>query len=120
MFDQSAQPYIHVTPPVRVRQQLRGKRVTDLPGGKLLWLAVVKLVVLATPLVLGVNLWLSSASTNLAVTAEELHAIQQAVRDENITLRAEKARLSAPERIGEKVGSRLALYFPDKKQVHRM
>lgn len=102
-----------------VRQQLFQKAL-DLVGPKVVWIAIGKVLLLFVPLMFLVNFWLSSsAERNVAaiLAAEEGYYLHM---DENIKLRAERARLYSPEHLNTLAAKQLALYVPEKGQVTRL
>ncbi len=117
MINQSMQAYAPASPQVMMRPRGRAKKVADLPGGKLLWLTLVKVVVLLTPLLMGGNLWLQSSSSEIFADSKILIAQKMQLSEDNIVLRTHKAVLNSPKLIGERAASQLALYYPADGQV---
>jgi len=101
-----------------MRQRFRKKSLGQIvPQGT--WKIVAKVLLPFCPLVLLVNFWLSSSADRLAA---EILAVEEGcyvLHDENISLRAERARLYSPGYLNEVVANQLALYVPGKKQVAR-
>ena len=100
------------------RQQLFQK-VLGLIGPKVLWIAVGKVLVLFFPLLFLVNFWLSSSAVRNGAAILAAEEGRYALLDENIKLRAERARLYSPENLNAMAAKQLALYVPEKGQVTR-
>jgi hypothetical protein len=88
-------------------------------GPKVMWVAAGKVLLLFCPLLFVVNLWLSSSAERIAGAVLDAEKGRYVLLDENIKLRAERARLYSPQYIDKIAASRLALYAPEKKQVTR-
>jgi len=102
----------------RLRQQVCQKALGHL-GSKVMLVAVGKVTLIFCPLLLLVHFWLSSvAEKNIATILAAEEGYSQ-LMDENIRLRAERARLYSPEHLDKKAASQLALYAPEKRQIAR-
>ncbi|MEN8188567.1 MAG: hypothetical protein ABFS19_01875 [Thermodesulfobacteriota bacterium] len=118
MINHSVQSYAYSTPRT-LRHRNATLKVEFFPGGRQLWLALVKMTVLLVPVILGVNMWVQGSMARLDGKAEQLAAQERQLREDNIILRTERAVLISPARFEQKAASKLALYFPDKGQVVR-
>jgi hypothetical protein len=101
-----------------MRQQLR-RKAFGLIGPKVLWIAVGKVLLLFIPLLFLVHFWLSSSAERNAVTILVAEEGRSVLMDENIKLRAKRARLYSPEYLNTMAANQLALYVPEKGQVTR-
>ena len=95
------------------------QKVLSLIGPKVLWVAVGKVLLLFFPLLLLVNFWLSATAEGNAVTILAAEEGRYVLMDENIKLRAERARLYSPEYLNTMAAKQLALYVPEKGQITR-
>ncbi|MEE4167068.1 MAG: hypothetical protein V2I35_13785 [Desulfocapsaceae bacterium] len=103
-----------------IRQQLRRRRVTDLPGGKMLWLAVAKVSCLVLVAVCCSALWTGSLSNRAGASIKAVEADLHAIRNEQITLLAERAQLMSAKNIHSQAQEALALYVPEEGQVYKI
>ena len=103
-----------------VRQQLRRRRVSDLPGGKMLWLAIVKVFCVAMVVVCCSVLWLGSLSSQAHISIQTVEANLHAIRNDQMTLLAERARLMLANNIHSQAQQALALYVPEEGQVYKI
>ena len=103
-----------------VRQPLRRRRVSDLPGGKMLWLAIAKVSCIALVVVCASVLWMGSFSSQAQLTIQAAQANLHTVRNDQITLLAERARLMSAKNIHSQAQQALALYVPEKGQVYKI
>lgn len=103
-----------------VRQQLRRRRVSDLPGGKMLWLAIAKVSCIALVVVCASVLWMGSFSSQAQLTIQAAEANLHNIRNEQIRLLAERARLMSAKNIHSQAQQALALYVPEKGQVYKI
>jgi hypothetical protein len=101
-----------------MRRQLCQKAL-GLIGPKVLWIAVGKVLLLFFPLLFLANFWLSSCAGRNVVSILAAEEGRYALMDENIKLRAERARLYSPENLNTMAAKQLALYVPEKRQVTR-
>lgn len=118
LINHSAPTYCRPMMSSPMRQQLRQKAF-GLIGPKVLWIAVGKVLLLFFPLLFIVNFWLSSSAERNAATILAAEEGRYGLMDENIKLRAERARLYSPEYLNTKAAKQLALYVPEKGQVTR-
>jgi len=91
------------------------QKVSSRAGHRKMRLAVVKILFLLGPLVLAVNLWLSSSFRNFELAVQEVAGVRQELIDTQLSLRAKRDRLYAPERIRMIAAEQLSLYVPDKE-----
>lgn len=117
-INQSVQTCFRPMMPVSTRQQSRQKFLS-LIGPKVLWIAVGKMLLLFFPLLFLINFWLSSTAERIAATMLAAEEGRYALMDENIKLRAERARLYSPEHLDKIAANQLALYAPEKRQIAR-
>ncbi len=102
------------------RQSLRRRRAYDLPGGKVLWLAAAKVTFVALAIVFCLNLWLGSAVTRVNDSIQAIEASRHELKNDEITLLAERASLMSEKQVREKAGEKLALFVPATKQVFQL
>ena len=95
--------------------QLSNQKVTSRAGHKKLRLAVVKVLLLLCPMVLAVNLWLSSSLRNLELSVQEVEGVRQELIDTQLSLRSKRDRLYAPERIRVIAAEQFSLFAPEKE-----
>jgi len=102
------------------RQNLQRRRGVDLPGGILLWSAVGKVFLIILRLLLAANLWFTSqiGMVDTAMQVEQQASFQ--ANNENVLIRAEKARLLSPEHVRVVAAEKLALMEPRPDQLQRM
>lgn len=103
-----------------VRQQLRRRRVSDLPGGKILWLAVAKVFCISLIVICGSGLWFGSTTAHINTSIETVEANLHSLRNDQIALLAERARLMSAKNIHTHAQQELALYVPEKGQVYKI
>ncbi len=103
-----------------VRQQLRRRRVFDLPGGKMLWLAIAKVSCLAMVIVCTSVLWLGSLSSQARISIQAVEANLHTIRNDQMALLAERARLMSANNIHLQAQQVLALYVPEEGQVYKI
>ncbi len=103
----------------RFRQQMRQKVLAYL-GSKVMLVAVGKVALVFCPLLLLVVFCLSSAAEKNVATILAAEEGYSQLMDENIKLRAERARLYSPEYLDKKAAKQLSLYAPEKRQVARL
>lgn len=117
-INQSAQTYIRPMMSSLMRRQWR-QNTFGLLGPKVFWVAIGKVLLVFCPLLLLVNFWLSSAANRVAGEIQVAEEGRYLLMDENIRLRAERARLFSPEYLDKMAANQLALYVPEKKQITR-
>jgi len=118
MINHSAPTYCRPMMSSPMRHQLRQKAF-GLIGPKVLWIAVGKVLLIFFPLLLLVYFWLSSSAERNAAVILAAEEGRSALVDENIQLRAKRARLYSPEYLNTMAANQLALYVPEKGQVTR-
>ncbi len=113
----------NISPPVYsagFSQRLSGRRLADLPGGSTLWWAAAKvasvMVVLAAICSFGVSFAISGKQDEIAAIHEQQHQL----RDQQITLLAERANLMSRQQVQERAGTQLALYIAENDQVLKL
>ncbi len=117
-ISQSAQTCTRPMMIATIRQQLCQKGAALIvPKGLLV--IVGRVVLIICPVLFLVNLWLSAAVNKLALEVMSAEEGCYLLVDENIKLRAERARLYSPAYLNEIAANRLALYVPEKNQVTR-
>jgi hypothetical protein len=116
-INQSMQTYSRPMMP-SMRQQFR-QQILGLFGPKVLWVAVGKVLLIFCPLLLLVNFWLSSSAERMATAILAAEEGRYLLVNENITLRAERARLNSPGNLNQRAANQFALYVPGKGQVTR-
>lgn len=109
--------YIRPVTNIGVRQHLQPRDVLDLPGGLVLWKAVAKVLLLLLPLVVTVNLFLSSAINDVGSELTAIDNQRHELMDKNIGLLAQRAQLYAPERVGQLAAQKLSLYSAAPGQI---
>jgi len=119
-INSSANNYFRTAAHIGVQQKAGVRHVLGLPGGILLWKSVAKVVLWGLPVVLAMNLLLSTLIHSQAVRIDELKNSLAAVEAANITLRSEKAQLTSPDRVKVAAAEKLALYEPAPGQIQRM
>ena len=102
------------------RQSLRRRRVYDLPGGNMLWLAAAKITLLALAIVFCLHLWLGSAATRINDSIQAIEAKRHELKNDEITLLAERAALMSENPVRKRAGEKLALFVPATQQVFQL
>lgn len=102
---------------VGVRRQVRVKRALSIPGDVVLWKAVSRAALLILLVTLVVNVFISSAISNIDSSITMAQGRQQIVEDSNIDLLARKARVWAPSHVKKLAGEKMSLFAPGKNQV---
>ncbi|PID44550.1 MAG: hypothetical protein CR981_01255 [Proteobacteria bacterium] len=103
-----------------IRQNLRRRRVLDLPGGNPLWLAVLKASSLILLLLSLVTIWIGSAVNDMHVSIQTIKESQHEMKNRQIYLLSERALLMSAQYVQEQAREELALVIPDSRQVHKM
>lgn len=96
------------------------RRAFDLPGGAMLWLATVKVALVAVGVALIVNLWLGHAVSTVHQDIAAIAEHQLVLKDEQMALLAERAGLMSEQQVQREAGSRLALFAPEQDQVLKL
>ena len=91
-----------------------------MPGGKMLWLAIAKVSCLAMVFVCCSVLWFGSLASQAQKSIQAAEANLHAVRNDQITLLAERAQLMSAKNIHVQAQQALALYVPEKGQVFKI
>ncbi len=112
--------YIRPVTNIGVHQHLQPRDVLDLPGGLMLWRAVGKVLLLLLPLVVTVNLFLTSAINDAGGDLTAIDNKHHELMDKNIGLLAQKAQLYAPERVGQLAAQKLSLYAASPGQIESL
>lgn len=105
---------------LRLRQQLKRRRMLDLPGGGALWAAVAKAVCIVMTITLGLNLYSGYLARQLHQSIQAVEAEQHAFRNDQMTLLAERARLMSRQHVQEQARLELALHVPGGDQVFKL
>ena len=116
-FQNSSQSYIPPVIQIGSRQRTRQLKISDYFGDISLWRPVGKVFLILLPLVFGINMYVSSSVSSINDSLVVLDNTRHELMDENIQLRATKARLRAPEMIQKLAGEKLSLYVAGKGQV---
>jgi hypothetical protein len=95
--------------------QLGNQQVSSRKSQRKMGLAVVKVLLLIGSMVLAVNLWLASSCRNLEQAVCKVEKIRQERIDSQLSLRAKRDHLYAPDRIRMIAAEQLSLYVPDKE-----
>lgn len=113
-------------PPLRSSfSRQTGRRVKQLRqfciliGPKILWSAVGRVALVFSVLSFAAHFWLSSTAEDVSVALQEAENGRCILMDENVQLRAERARLISPAFIDKKAAGQLALHVPERDQVTR-
>lgn len=116
IFQNSTQAYPKSMATIRVKQQVRSQKIVDFPGGILLWKGAAKVSAILLLVVFGIQMVMGSmASSNLAML-QSAELQRHALVDNNISLRAQKAKLLSESQIKLAAGEKLALVVPGKGQ----
>ncbi len=97
--------------------QARRQRVFTWSSDKVLFCAIGKVLLVLVPIVLAVNLWLASCSSQLVVSLQDVDNVNRVLVDKQIKLRAQKAQLYSPEQVRLIAAEKLSLHVPGKEQV---
>lgn len=116
-FQSTTQPYIRSVIQVGVGQYSSRQRKGNFPTSVNFWRPVGKIAVLLLPVVLAVNIYVTSSinkTNDLVITADNK---RHELMDKNIELRAMKARLRVAEQFQQLAADKLSLYVHTKGQV---
>lgn len=116
-YNNSTDVYMRSIAKIGTRQPVRSLELFDLSGWLVLWKPVGKILLLLFPLLLMVNLLISSAVSNADSSIAGLDNERHKLMDKNIELLASRARLWAPENIRKLAGEKLALYENSGDQI---
>jgi len=103
---------------IGVRHHLRARDTRELMGG-LVMKAVGKVALVLLPLVLTINMILSSAVHDIERSFAAVDNQRHESMDKNIELLAHRARFLAPDNIQQLAGQKLALFAASGDQVER-
>lgn len=98
-------------------QHTRSRELVDLSSWLVLWKPVGKILLLILPVVLGINMFVSSAVTHAELSIASVDNQRHELMDKNIALLARKARLWSPASMEQLAGEKLALQSRAKNQV---
>ncbi len=104
----------------KFKQQLRRRKPLALPGGTALWLAFSKIALAIVIVVFCINLWLSFAATRGEQTIQSIEASRHQLKEQQIILLAERAKLMSEQQVLKRAGAELALFVPGDKQVFKI
>ena len=112
--------YLRPVTNIGFRQHLQPRGVVDLLGGVVLWKAVGKVLLVLLPLMLAANIFLAGSVNEVGQSLASVDNKRHELTDKNIGLLAQKARLYAPERVGQLAGQKLSLYAASPGQIERI
>lgn len=112
--------YLRPVTNIGLRQNLQPRGVVDLLGGVVLWKALGKLLLVVLPLMLAANVFLAGSVNDVEQSLVSVDNQRHDLMDKNIGLLAQKARMYAPERVGQLAGQRLSLYAASPGQIERI
>lgn len=112
--------YLRPVTNIGLRQHLQPRGVVDLLGGVVLWKALGKLLLVVLPLMLAANVFLAGSVNDVEQSLVSVDNQRHDLMDKNIGLLAQKARMYAPERVGQLAGQRLSLYAASPGQIERI
>ncbi|MDK9708750.1 MAG: hypothetical protein OEL83_17035 [Desulforhopalus sp.] len=112
--------YLRPVTNIGLRQHLQPRGVVDLLGGVVLWKAVGKVLLVLLPLMLAANMFLAGIINNVGQSISSVDDQRHELMDKNIGLLAQKARLYAPERVGQLAEQKLSLYAASPGQIERI
>ena len=101
-------------------QRLERRRNYELPGGAMLWLAAVKVALVAVGVALIVNVWIGQSVAHVRHDIAAISERQLVLKDEQMALLAERASLMSEQQIQREAGRRLALFAPERDQVLKL
>ena len=116
-FQSTSQPYIRSFIQVGAGQYSCRQKKRNFPTGVTFWSSVGKIAVLLLPVVLAVNIYVTSSinkTNDLVITADNK---RHELMDKNIELRAMKARLRVDEQFQQLAADKLSLYVHTKGQI---
>jgi hypothetical protein len=91
-----------------------------LPGGKLLWFGVTKVLLVAALLLFISSALQGGSAERVAAEIRNLEASHGELVNANILLRANKARLFSSEAVGVLAGNQLAIHIPASGQYRKL
>ncbi len=116
-FQNSSQSYISPVIQVNARRSVKGLGLLGCFADASLLRPVGKVLLVLLPIVFTINIYVSSSVKTMNESLVALDNRRHELMDANIELRAEKARLRAPEMIRKMAGEKLSLYEASKGQV---
>ncbi len=112
--------YFRTAAPADIGRTLGSNHKLDLSGVLQLSAAVGKVMLFMLPVVLGINLLISHSLDGYRREIKSRQEIILQAEGANIQLRAEKARLIAPEYMKTVAAEKLSLMVPGPEQIQRM
>jgi hypothetical protein len=116
-FHNSSQSYLRSINQAGVEPQSLIQRLATFPINLSFWKPVGKMLFFILPVVLAVNMYVSSAAGGINQSIIEADNYHHELMDRNIELRAMKAKLRNPGQLQELVAEKLSLYVHAKGQV---
>jgi len=113
----SSQSYLRPINQVVSGQQSLWQRFEKFPTSISFWKPVGKFLIFVLPVVLVVNLYVSSSVAEINMSVMVADNNHHELMDRNIELRAMKAQIRNPERLQELAAEKLSLYVHTKGQV---
>ena len=117
-YNNSTETYMRSVAKIGI-QHARSRELFDLSSWLVLWKPVGKILLLILPVVLGINMFVSSAVTHVDLSIASVDNQRHELMDKNIGLLARKARLWSPANMEQLAGEKLALQSSAKDQVGR-
>jgi len=105
---------------LKLKQQLRGRKALSLPGGNSFWYSLSKVLCATVVIVFGLTLLLGNIAKQTSGVIQAVEAKHHTIRNEQMTLLAERARLMSKSNIVDQAKIELALYVPRKGQVYKL
>ena len=105
---------------LEIRQQLSRRKSLELPGGSGLWFAVSKVVSILLIVMVGLTFWMQSMVSDTYAHIQNTEAQHFEIRNEQMALLAERARLMSESYIQNQAQVELALFVPEKGQIHKL
>ena len=118
MYHNSAQSYGRPASHIGVRQHLVRRDSWELPGGVLLWKAVGRVAAVVGLVVILISIAMGGYLRSLEGKTRVVENNRHDLMDSNISLRAERAVLQAPDRVRYEAGKLLSLHVPASGQVN--
>jgi len=88
----------------------------SLPGGKLLFFSVSKVLCIASVFLLLSSLWLGSRIDQVEAKIAKVETQHDQLVNANILIRAKKANIFSPETVGAMAGNQFAIHLPESGQ----
>ncbi|MBU1234270.1 MAG: hypothetical protein KKD01_10295 [Proteobacteria bacterium] len=104
---------------LRNRPYTRRPLAFSMPGGRLLWYGVTKVLLFSSVLLFVCSFLTIGAVERVNGEIEKATVIHQELVNANVLLRAQKARLFSSTEIGKIAGQELALYLPESGQYQK-